>query len=400
FIAGLIVRVIEDGQEVTYAFGMENGDFLRARKIVGTTETRLGSVTWGEGAAVVRMRRVGSALHFDYRVSPGTWETLHSEDIDAEASLERGGIFASTTSALMARFEFDYFVVVDPASESAAVEDLRITEVMYHPLDLGVGYDLEFIELANTGSSSIDLSGIRFEDGNPFSGLVFDGLELAAGEIAVVTANPSDFRAIYGEGIRVLASWADGGISNGGESIVLVDAGGDIIHDFEYSDDLPWPVEADGEGASLEVIDTEGNYNDPSNWRASLVLGGTPGIVTSEGDLDNDGLDDAGEALAGTDPLNPDSDGDGALDGSEVDAGTDPLDLLSVFKLIEVTRVGDTTRASWNSVPGRSYTLQVSPDLTPDSWADVGTVEASRGITVLPHVSADGQELYYRVVVE
>ena len=69
FIAGLIVRVIEDGQEVTYAFGMENGDFLRARKIVGTTETRLGSVTWGEGAAVVRMRRVGSALHFDYRVA-------------------------------------------------------------------------------------------------------------------------------------------------------------------------------------------------------------------------------------------------------------------------------------------------------------------------------------------
>ena len=198
----------------------------------------------------------------------------------------------------------------------------------------------------------------------------------------------------------MLASWSDGGISNGGESIVLVDAVGDIIHDFEYSDDLPWPVEADGGGSSLEVIDTEGNYNDPSNWRASLVLGGTPGVVTSAGDLDNDGLDDAGEALAGTDPLNPDTDGDGALDGSEVDAGTDPLDLLSVFKLIEVTRVGDTTRASWNSVPGRSYTLQVSPDLTPDSWLDVGTIEASRGITVLPHASSDEQELYYRVVVE
>ena len=400
FIAGLILRVIEEGQEVTYALGMENGDFLRARKIVGTTETRLGSVNWTEGAAVVRMRRVGSSLHFEYRSSPGTWESLHSEGIGTEAALERGGIFASTPSALMARFEFDYFVVVDPSSASPAVEDLRITEVMYHPLDLGIGYDLEFIELANTGSSAIDLSGIRFETGNPFSELVLDGLTLAAGEIAVVTANPSDFSAIYGEGIRILASWSDGGINNGGESIVLVDAQGDIIHDFEFSDDLPWPVEADGEGSSLEVIDTEGNYNDPFNWRASLALGGTPGIVTSEGDLDNDGLDDVGEALAGTDPLNPDSDGDGALDGSEVNAGTDPLDLLSVFKLTQVTRVGDTTRASWSSVPGRSYTLQVSPDLTENSWVDVGTVEASRSITVLPHVSAENRDLYYRVVVE
>ena len=181
---------------------------------------------------------------------------------------------------------------------------------------------------------------------------------------------------------------------------MLVDAQGDIIHDFEFSDDLPWPVEADGEGSSLEVIDTDGNYNDPFNWRASLALGGTPGIVTSEADLDNDGLDDVGEALAGTDPRNPDSDGDGALDGSEVNAGTDPLDLLSVFKLTQVTRAGDTTRASWSSVPGRSYTLQVSPDLTEKSWVDVGTVEASRSITVLPHVSTENRDLYYRVVVE
>ena len=182
--------------------------------------------------------------------------------------------------------------MVDPASGSPALENLRITEVMYHPLDLGIGLELEFIELTNTGTSAINLSGISFESGNPFSELVFDNLEMSPGEVAVVTENPSDFAGIYGGDIRVLTGWPGGGISNGGESIVLVDVGGDIIHDFEFSDDLPWPVEADGEGPSLEVIDTEGNYNDPFNWRASTVVGGTPGFVPFEGDADNDGLDD------------------------------------------------------------------------------------------------------------
>ena len=120
----------------------------------------------------------------------------------------------------------------------------------------------------------------------------------------------------------------------------------------------------------------------------------------SLGDGDNDGLDDSEEAAIGTDPLNPDTDGDGALDGAEVDAGTDPLDRLSVFRLIEVVRVGDTTRATWNSVPGRRYTLQVSPNLTGESWTDVSTVEATGETTAIPHDQAGATELYYRVVVE
>jgi gliding motility-associated-like protein len=42
-------------------------------------------------------------------------------------------------------------------------------------------------------------------------------------------------------------------------------------------------------------------------------------------DCDNDGLDNAGEELAGTDNTNPDTDNDGFSDGNEVDNGTDPL---------------------------------------------------------------------------
>ena len=35
-----------------------------------------------------------------------------------------------------------------------------------------------------------------------------------------------------------------------------------------------WPDRADGNGSSLEVIDTAGNYNDPRNWRSSTEYAG------------------------------------------------------------------------------------------------------------------------------
>ena len=41
-------------------------------------------------------------------------------------------------------------------------------------------------------------------------------------------------------------------------------------------------------------------------------------------DSDEDGLSDAEEAEAGTDPNNGDSDGDGLSDGNEIEAGADP----------------------------------------------------------------------------
>jgi hypothetical protein len=54
---------------------------------------------------------------------------------------------------------------------------------------------------------------------------------------------------------------------------------------------------------------------------------GTDGTDPTDGpDTDKDGVADAAEDEAGTDPNNPDSDRDGASDGQEASAGTDGLD--------------------------------------------------------------------------
>ncbi len=54
------------------------------------------------------------------------------------------------------------------------------------------------------------------------------------------------------------------------------DPEGNIIHDFTYDDSGSWPGAADGQSFSLQIIDTEGDYNDASNWRSSDGTGGDP----------------------------------------------------------------------------------------------------------------------------
>lgn len=77
----------------------------------------------------------------------------------------------------------------------------------------------------------------------------------------------------------------------------------------------------DGTDISAGFELTEGNAIANILVLLTPVDGGEPAA-----DADGDGLADAGEVTAGTDPANPDSDGDCHADGPEVDAGTDPLD--------------------------------------------------------------------------
>lgn len=137
---------------------------------------------------------------------------------------------------------------------------LTITKIMYHPFG---SEKEEFIEITNTGDTSVPLAGMYFS--NLGFGYQFPWEEvLEAHKTYIIASDDSTFEAIYG--------FAPNGefarnLSNAGQSIVLADAFGNVIDQVDYADTAPWP-DADGTGAFLALKEPSLDNNVGSNWGA------------------------------------------------------------------------------------------------------------------------------------
>ena len=143
--------------------------------------------------------------------------------------------------------------------------------------------DFEFIEITNTSDAlSINLVGMQFIDGVEFE---FGNELLAPGESIVIVEDAAAFQLRYGTDMRIAGQWS-GGLSNGGETLQLVDGTGVEIMTVRYDDAIPWSQRADGAGASLELIDLAATpvvrISKPYSWRGSVDFGGSPGSPGSE----------------------------------------------------------------------------------------------------------------------
>ena len=154
--------------------------------------------------------------------------------------------------------------------------DLRVTEINYQPhaanLVAGMGEagvdasQFEFVELANTGSQPLDLSGVRFASGIEF--VFADNTLLGPGQRTVVVANPAAFQSRYGAAVAVAGQFA-GDLANDGERIELRDKDANALVSLDYGVDDPWPRCAAGVGSSLEAIDPLGrSQTRPTGGRA------------------------------------------------------------------------------------------------------------------------------------
>ncbi len=153
-----------------------------------------------------------------------------------------------------------------------------INEINYHPANP----DSAFVEIHNSArTTSYDLSGYRL------NGLDFTfpgGSVIPPGGFLVVAKDPFAFGEQYGFTIPVIGSY-NGTLQNNGEAISLIgkDATGTndvVVSAVRYSDLAPWPVLADGSGASLQLIDPTQDASRVGNWTA--VSGSvTPGATNS-----------------------------------------------------------------------------------------------------------------------
>ncbi|HEX5222189.1 MAG TPA: lamin tail domain-containing protein [Verrucomicrobiae bacterium] len=309
-----------------------------------------------------------------------------------------------------------------------------MTEVMYHPPDLAGGVDdvlNEFIELQNVASTNVPLYHLaapthtwRLGGGVDFN--FPTNLVLAPGEkVLVVGFDPAiypilrtSFVAKYGvaTNVAILGPWI-GKLDNGGETVVLEQPDNPnvtptnvfvpyyLVEKISYSDVAPWPVNADGLGASLQRIEPTLFGNDPMNWQAAMPTAGQVNPAGVSPDADHDGLPDVWEMTHGIDAQDPNSaasdlDGDGATNGHEYIAGTNPANAGDYLRFSRVSIENQICTLEFSTRTGRTYAVESLNSVGAGSnWTPLATGIIGNGGLVVVTDPLNPAASYYRVKV-
>lgn len=157
---------------------------------------------------------------------------------------------------------------------------LVISKIHYHPADFDTinGNKLEFIQIDNNGEEDVDLTGVYLRE----LGVTYtfpSGSHLAARDSLVICSDSLTYVGFYhhtpfGQYERKL--------SNKDENIVLADAWGNVIDEVHYFDSEPWPIEPDGDGPFLQLIDLDLDNSLPENWIAATFYDNTGEISDND----------------------------------------------------------------------------------------------------------------------
>ena len=96
-------------------------------------------------------------------------------------------------------------------------------------------------------------------------------------------------------------------------------------------------------------------------------------------DRNGNGLDDVWEIIYGASALTAagDADGDGYSNAAEARAGTNPFDASSVPRLRLGFLFPSVAQLTWDSFPGKHYTIQSRLSLLGDTWANTAQLTAT-----------------------
>ncbi|MDA7633488.1 lamin tail domain-containing protein, partial [bacterium] len=370
-VGELIAELVRDDGAVVYLNGTE---IIRDGLPQGpVTNNTLANATAGgddesavraypvPGALLVRGRNVIAAeVHQTSRTSSDTRfnfalkgssavELKITEPVTFKARARSG----TTWSALsVAHF-------VETPARRPEIGELLISEIHYNS---DGGDEYEFIELYNATDSVLDLSHLKFIEGVEF--LFPERSFLNPNSVGLVVENIDRFNQRYSDpmsdhffpDLTIYGQWS-GQLSNGGETIQILNDKGENQFSVTYDNNLPWPEAADGEGSSLELISPELDSADPSSWW-SVTPNGTPGRAFEIDVVPSFGL--------------------------QILFSEDSTVLLLEF-IVE---------------QGRSYEIQFTNNLSLGEWAMFDTVlDAAEGLVSVPLSSElDGERFFFRIL--
>ncbi len=161
---------------------------------------------------------------------------------------------------------------------------LVITKINYNPLPTGRvlnSKDLEFIEIINNGSETVNLTGDYFMG----TGFVYQFpaySTIFSDSRQIIASNEYAFNLTYG---FPASGQFTRNLSDIGQALVLADSYGDTIDYVNYSSLPPWP-DANGNGKYLQLTDPNKDNNDPANWIATSDIILSIVQPASDGNLD------------------------------------------------------------------------------------------------------------------
>ena len=248
--------------------------------------------------------------------------------------------------------------------------ELIISEIHYNP---DGSDEFEFIELLNLSDKTLDLSGVIMRGGVNL--LIENGTRLLPNSFGLVAENAESFGQRYMTpdsdyffpDIQLIGVW-DGRLNDNGELIEIWDKEGRLLCSLNFDNTPPWPLSPDGDGSSLELLETifpsinEGGesviLSDASLWRASRIYHGSPGRV-----------DDAIRGVA--------------------------------VSLNKIDQSGNYTM-SWPAQTRRVYRVESTSDLSLSNWTEINRFnpEGDSIIKFNLNIKQGQPEQFYRVVVE
>ncbi|NTW25472.1 MAG: hypothetical protein HGA37_12300, partial [Lentimicrobium sp.] len=158
-------------------------------------------------------------------------------------------------------------------------DSLVINEINYNSAP---GFDPgDWVEFYNPHGYDLDISDWEFKDEDDLHIYTFaSGTTIEPYGFIVVANDMTAFHNLFPDVVNYVGPMGYG-LSGSGELLRLYDETGSLVDAVLYDDNLPWPLEPDGNGPTLELLNPAYDNALAQSWKSSGESHGTPGEYNS-----------------------------------------------------------------------------------------------------------------------